>query len=180
LCSRLFLAFVDYTSFDSNGENASVRVRPQFEVASVKASACDGRASVGVTPGRIVISNAPLRPLIAFAWKFRESLVAGGPAGLDSAPFDIEGKVDSPAGTDPMFLMLQSLFEDRFQLKLHREMREGPVYELTIAKGGPRLKASNCVKSESEQPAASCCAGRDVGSPLRRGAGGRWTGRESG
>ncbi len=121
-------------------------VRPEFEVASVKASAGDGRASVGVTPGRIAISHALLRPLIAFTYKFRESLVTGGPAWLDSAPFDIEAKTNSPAGTDPMFLMLQRLFEDRFQLKVHRETREGPVYELTIAKGGSRLKASNCVK----------------------------------
>jgi uncharacterized protein (TIGR03435 family) len=42
--------------------------------------------------------------------------------------------------------MLQSLLEDRFQLKIHHEAREGPVYELAIAKGGHRLKtASGCV-----------------------------------
>ena len=45
-----------------------------------------------------------------------------------------------------MLLMLQSLLEDRFQLKLHHETREGPVYELVIAKGGRRLKpARGCV-----------------------------------
>jgi uncharacterized protein (TIGR03435 family) len=34
--------------------------------------------------------------------------------------------------------MLQALLEDRFQLRLHREMREAPVYEISIAKGGSR------------------------------------------
>ena len=36
--------------------------------------------------------------------------------------------------------MLQALLEDRFKLKIHRETREGPVYALTLANGGSRLK----------------------------------------
>jgi uncharacterized protein (TIGR03435 family) len=28
---------------------------------------------------------------------------------------------------------------DQFKLKIHRETREVPVYELTVAKGGPKL-----------------------------------------
>ena len=34
--------------------------------------------------------------------------------------------------------MMQALLEDRFKLKLHRENREIPVYELTVDKGGPK------------------------------------------
>jgi uncharacterized protein (TIGR03435 family) len=37
--------------------------------------------------------------------------------------------------------MLQALLEDRFHLKVHRETREIPVYELTLARGGLKLKA---------------------------------------
>jgi uncharacterized protein (TIGR03435 family) len=36
--------------------------------------------------------------------------------------------------------MLQALLEDRFNLKIHRETRDIPVYELTVAKGGPKLR----------------------------------------
>jgi uncharacterized protein (TIGR03435 family) len=36
--------------------------------------------------------------------------------------------------------MLQDLLADRFQVLLHRETRELPVYELTPARGGPKLK----------------------------------------
>ena len=36
--------------------------------------------------------------------------------------------------------MLQALLEDRFQLKIHRETREVPVYALTVEQGGSRLK----------------------------------------
>jgi uncharacterized protein (TIGR03435 family) len=39
-----------------------------------------------------------------------------------------------------MRLMLQSLLEERFKLRLHRESREEPVYELVVAGGGPRMK----------------------------------------
>src|SRR5262252_6418455 len=54
---------------------------------------------------------------------------------------------------DPTALMLQSLLEDRFQLKLRREMRELPVYTLNIAKNGSSLnptteqKAPNGMKT---------------------------------
>ncbi len=36
--------------------------------------------------------------------------------------------------------MLQALLEDRFKLKIHTEAREIPIYAVTVAKGGPKLK----------------------------------------
>ena len=39
-------------------------------------------------------------------------------------------------------LRLQSLLEDRFALKAHLETKEMPVYELIVAKNGPRLPAA--------------------------------------
>ena len=36
--------------------------------------------------------------------------------------------------------MLQALLEDRFRLRIHRESKEVPVYEMTVAKGGPKLQ----------------------------------------
>jgi uncharacterized protein (TIGR03435 family) len=35
--------------------------------------------------------------------------------------------------------MLEALLRDRFQLKLHHEMREGQVFLLTVSKGGPKV-----------------------------------------
>jgi uncharacterized protein (TIGR03435 family) len=64
--------------------------------------------------------------------------------------------------------MLQGLLEDRFKLKIHRETRELPVYALTIAKSGPRLRASkegSCTPVDlshltaQEQPAPLFCGG---------------------
>ena len=54
--------------------------------------------------------------------------------------------------------MLQALLEDRFKLKIHQETREVPVYALTVAKNGPKLKAfeeGSCVAFETfKLPAA--------------------------
>ena len=36
--------------------------------------------------------------------------------------------------------MLQALLEEQFHLKTHRETREIPVYELSVARGGPKLR----------------------------------------
>jgi uncharacterized protein (TIGR03435 family) len=43
---------------------------------------------------------------------------------------------------DQVQLMVQSMMEDRFQLKAHMETRELPIYNLVVGKDGPKLKAS--------------------------------------
>jgi len=48
--------------------------------------------------------------------------------------------------------MLQAMLEDRFRLKVHQEMREQPVFTLTVAKGGAQLPPS---KGELKQGMSS-------------------------
>jgi uncharacterized protein (TIGR03435 family) len=43
-------------------------------------------------------------------------------------------------------LMLRALLADRFKLKIHREMKDQPVYELVVAKNGPKIKPSSSDK----------------------------------
>ena len=70
--------------------------------------------------------------------------IEGAPAWLSSERYTVEAKAEGTPG-QPMMLgpMMQSLLEDRFHLKLHRETRSGPAYELTVVKGGPKLKENN-------------------------------------
>ena len=66
--------------------------------------------------------------------------ITGGPAWIGSALYDIEARAEgNPSEAMMQGPMLQALLEDRFQLKMHRETREVPVYSLTVAQGGPRL-----------------------------------------
>jgi uncharacterized protein (TIGR03435 family) len=143
---QLVFAEILVTLFAAQGRAQSITAaRPEFEAATVKPSQSGGKAGIRATPGRLVLESLPLRVLITVAYKIRPSLISGGPSWLDSTLFDIQGKADSPLGADPMFLMLQTLLENRFQLKYHREIKEGPVYELTIAKGDHRLKPPTCI-----------------------------------
>jgi uncharacterized protein (TIGR03435 family) len=55
----------------------------------------------------------------------------------------VEAKAEDPkADPDQARLMLQSLLEDRFNLKLHREMKDLSVYALAVDKGGLKMKLS--------------------------------------
>jgi uncharacterized protein (TIGR03435 family) len=66
------------------------------------------------------------------------------PAWISSDLYSIEAKADGAPGQPAMLgPMMQSLLEDRFHLKLHRETRSGPAFELTVAKGGARLKTND-------------------------------------
>lgn len=81
--------------------------------------------------------------------------IEGAPAWMSSERYTVEARADGTPG-QPMMLgpMMQSLLEDRFQLKLHRETRSGPAYELTVAKGGSKLKANDGSCAYDVPPAA--------------------------
>jgi uncharacterized protein (TIGR03435 family) len=49
---------------------------------------------------------------------------------------------DAPPTMEEFRQMLQTLLADRFNLKVHREMKEVPVYALVVGKNGPKLKES--------------------------------------
>jgi uncharacterized protein (TIGR03435 family) len=64
--------------------------------------------------------------------------------------------------------MTQSLLEERFKLKVHRETRELPVYELTIGKSGLKLqspKEGACVTSAQNGPPAPPLSAGQLPSP---------------
>jgi len=139
--------------------------KPQFEVASVHLCKNDdtGRGGGGTkggrggsptdsSPDRLYLPCLPVRLFIQMAYidfangKFRAEpnlRVEGGPDWITSQTerYTINAKADSAVSQITIHgAMLQALLEDRFQLKIHRETREIPVYALTVAKGGPKLK----------------------------------------
>jgi uncharacterized protein (TIGR03435 family) len=115
-------------------------------------------------PGRLDLPCVTLRTLIRAAYgsltgdeiAARSMQVLGGPSWLDSDRFDITAKAPERASTTRMVgPMLQTLLEDRFQLKLHVEARETPVYALTVGKSGPKLtpaKPESCVPIDLNNP----------------------------
>jgi uncharacterized protein (TIGR03435 family) len=67
--------------------------------------------------------------------------IEGGPNWIHSERYEIDAKSDGhPSILMMQGPMLQTILEDRFKLKIHRETRQGPVYELALGKGSPKLK----------------------------------------
>ena len=58
--------------------------------------------------------------------------------------YDVVAKADgdTPPTTDEFREMMQTLLVERFQLQVHRERREVPVYGLVVGKNGPKFKQS--------------------------------------
>jgi uncharacterized protein (TIGR03435 family) len=122
--------------------------RPSFEVASVKAMLVDDPRSDFVprrSGDRVTMHNASLWTMIAWAYHLTNAdyqLVAGPGEKLLIDDYDIQAIAPGSPGDDELRMMFQTLLEDRFQLKVHRETRELTAYDLVVAKGGPRLVAA--------------------------------------
>lgn len=128
---------------------------PTFEVASVKPSSKEERMiGMMVYPGgRVTVTNYTLRMLIEEAYSIQYFQISGGPKWADEERFSIIAKPpDSSASskiapTNPKLpppeeerLMLRTLLTDRFQLKIHNETAEGPVFRLVVGSRGPKLE----------------------------------------
>jgi bla regulator protein BlaR1 len=120
---------------------------PAFEVASIKPDKSGtGMTTLRTTPVGFSASNISLKALIQQAYGVEENQILGAPSWLGSERYDIEAKVAS-SDTDALHdlnpdqrrIMLQPLLADRFQLKVHTELKDLPVLALVVAKGGPKL-----------------------------------------
>jgi uncharacterized protein (TIGR03435 family) len=126
---------------------AQSAVKPRFEVASVKPSASDPLAfprSSPASPGRFTMLDVPLSLLVQRAYgPLVDFQIVGGPDWLRSRRFDIQGKAENAAADmDAMLPMLKTLLEERFQLKVHTETREMPIFALVLARDDGRLGAN--------------------------------------
>lgn len=119
---------------------------PGFEAATIKPvqNPDPNRMNDREEGRRFTTHNTTLSALILMAYGVDRRQLVGGPAWVTADEYDI----DAVAGEDVNFrddlpAMLQKLLADRFQLAFHREQREMSSYELVVAKGGPKLKASD-------------------------------------
>src|SRR5215471_17230224 len=89
--------------------------------------------------GPVVIRGGTVRELMTQAYRVRDFQISGGPDWLVTDRWNLEAHAEDVPSMD---IVLQSLLEDRFQLKIHRESKDMPIYELSIAKGGAKIKLS--------------------------------------
>jgi uncharacterized protein (TIGR03435 family) len=130
---------------------SQIASRPKFEVVSIKrceakaANATGRKPGLSTSPGRLNVTCSPVKFLMQAAYAASPDAavpISGGPSWLDSDTYDIEAKAESEASLETMRgPMLQTLLEDRFQLRIHRETKEVPVYDLVVGKKGAKLQA---------------------------------------
>jgi uncharacterized protein (TIGR03435 family) len=141
---------------------APAEAKPSFEVASIKPSMPGARQRITIQPGgRFVADGVPLRLLIAIAYHLQAFQMSGGESWMTSDQWSIEAKAEEVSVIPPwappyipevMALRLQSLLEDRFALKTHRETREFQVYTLTVSKNGSKITAADPPQATPGQP----------------------------
>ncbi len=143
-----------------SGASTEDQAKPKFEVISIKRVPYnDHYAECDFHPGGRFKAHISLSGLIAEAYEIPLLQVVGIPGSFEKIFWDIqakpeEGKYSLKNGIlDPHVgrLMIQSMLEDRFKLKVHRETRILPGYELVTAKGGPRLTSAK--NQEKRSPA---------------------------
>jgi uncharacterized protein (TIGR03435 family) len=149
--------------------------RPTFEVASIKRSTGDGfpDAKPRRSGGRFTMHNIRVATAVIYAYH-----LAGGAM---TTSYQLAGNLETPDGweeydidaiapglpsDDDLRLMFQVLLEERFQLKYRWESRRLALYDLSIAKNGPKLipgdpnrKGTGHRRSAEPEPGVSRVAG---------------------
>jgi bla regulator protein blaR1 len=135
---------------------------PRFDEVSIKP--CDGGDDAGegsgvTEPRRLNLNCQTVEAFIRDAYlifanghtpdPFNRLPVSGGPAWIATERYTVEAKVQGTPTLEMMRgPMLQALLEDRFKLKIHRDIREIPVYALTVANSGLKMRPfreGNCI-----------------------------------
>ena len=98
----------------------------------------------------LTATNIGLKPLIRSAYGVGDDQISDSAGWLPSETYDIDAKIDAATVNDlkklsldqrsaERMLMLRAMLSDRFQLVLHRETKELPVYSLVTAENGAKL-----------------------------------------
>jgi uncharacterized protein (TIGR03435 family) len=126
---------------------ASTMCGQSFDVASIKLH--EGpplRLAITTSGQRLTADCSNVATLMMNAYNLKVPMVSASPLVRDGEPcWDIMAKAEGDAvPTNAQFRqMLKSLLAERFQLKVHTEMRETPVYALVVGKGGMKFKESD-------------------------------------
>jgi uncharacterized protein (TIGR03435 family) len=157
------------TPASSSPANAPYVATMTYDVASVRENK-NADPNIGITmSGRFVphttrfqAINWSIENLIGVAYGANGSEIAGVPKWPWPTVFVIEAKGDREADAKMARLtqeqqlaeqrhMLQALLEERFKLKTHWETKEGDVYHLVVAKGGPKLGAEGSMPLSADE-----------------------------
>jgi uncharacterized protein (TIGR03435 family) len=130
---------------------------PAFEVASIRPSASGETAGRPVTlglrvDGAQISGTFGLKDFIGIAYRVKTYQITG-PDWLGDR-FDIAATMPPGGAAGKLPEMLQALLQERFEMKVHHEKKDFPVYVLEVAKGGPRIHESPETEADKIEPGA--------------------------
>jgi uncharacterized protein (TIGR03435 family) len=150
--SALYVGPVSFTP-----QQTETKASQAFEVASFKpdlSSLAGGegsaRESIVVSGNRLTMSNVTLRTCINWAYRLRAYQLTG-PSWIDSDRYDIVAKGAGQVSEDQLRLMLRRLLADRIELQLRREMKDIPVYAMSVGKNGHKMRPPAAVDGKGNQ-----------------------------
>lgn len=152
----------------------------EFEVASVRPApplSPQGIANIGLhldgSQARII--SFSLKDYIAMAYRVKAYQISA-PDWAASDRFDLTAKLPAGSAPDRIPEMLQTLLADRFELKIHRDKKELPVYALVLGKTPLKLKEVPAGDSDDGLPATNVAAsGGAAGVSVDLGRGSSYT-----
>jgi len=115
-----------------------------FDVVAIHPSRPDARGGI-VKPlpngTGYTVENMTAKTMMATMYRIPSRQIDGGPDWFGSEPFDVEARADrSGYSIDELHTMFKNLLKERFGLAIHLESTEGPVYILSVAKSGIKMK----------------------------------------
>jgi uncharacterized protein (TIGR03435 family) len=119
----------------------------EFAVSTIRPNKTVSDSSrVRLNPeGMVEATNVTLLRMIIGAYDVTEAQVVDAPAWVRQDRWDLTAKTEAAQTNlqpDQAQRMLQKLLENRFKLKVRREMREMPVYRLVVDRAGNKMKES--------------------------------------
>jgi len=120
---------------------------PAYDVVSIKQNKSgSGSMSISGEANSFKGTNLTLTNLLINSYDIRAELIYGLPAWTRSARFDIYAKIVNPdmeqmhkLTNEQRRAMLLAVLKDRFHLQAHLETKTLPVFDLTVATGGPKF-----------------------------------------
>jgi uncharacterized protein (TIGR03435 family) len=168
-------------AFAQNSPRPEDSPRPEFEVATIRPSAQSPEA--GVTAG-VRIDGAQfhsafltVKDYLGLAYRVKVYQISG-PDWISSDRFDISATM-TPGTATQIPEMMQRLLEERFQIKLHREKKDFPVYVLEVAKGGLKMQETgpdpDPANADARTPLTITGSGNAQGVSVNLGRGASYT-----
>jgi uncharacterized protein (TIGR03435 family) len=132
----------------------SGQASPSFEVASIRTSSdqvAQVSAGMRIAGSQVRLVAMSLKEYIVIAYGVKPQQIVG-PDWLGHTRFDLAATIPAGGSAEQVPEMLRALLTDRFQMTMHRETKEFPVYALGVAKGGPKMQPSTAAVPTAETP----------------------------